>query len=996
MKGFVYVGIGIIIVILIVGWIWFRPFLKKILSKYREHFSVTNVEDPVFLFRLLFDVAEYNGNPQLNYNVPYKDSITSKEERDLFIQQITSEGVSFTSRIIQVQISASLDKEHISELKNTGLTTIICDRDHYCLPGSNVTIKGLGELDGYYKNGVSVMKYSNEKQDISNRVDVIYNREQGTRAAESGSEQGTETKGSSLGFLHTFQLLKDSSQMQSIQTGVYKGYIESISPEATTEVKHKIYKDMPYNEWLACVLTAMYYLYGGNYGTSTSGYVLNLYGKVVEEWSQLSINTTYSVKCLTHNGYRFEPMQGLVVNNFRYLNRSKGQDKLLSIFNKFWTNDPYDIDSLFDKFFKPYIVDDYDLIGTPDVYGPVTSLNIIPILNYLKKGSVKNLYWGLKGTGQQTLEQQSVSKTLNMFNVEQKSIVGGTELTARLFDWINPYDYKNIKEGRTHPDPHTWIILGGKNTEDGRDRKLSYMDLYCGIVDEKFTNGRKVGYIYLSSFLFIKQIALNCANLFSGELPSGYEQYKGNEFIKAQYAIMKVLSPMMRYLVTEENCDSIIIDNRGNEGEDYLSCLSSFFGGERFGDRLYQVKNDTGFSFPLPILIDDMKEAFEKIHVKLAETLGGCVFKGTESKKKKVVILNSYGTRSILPVFFIGDRGDGYLGENTYATLIGNKTIGTISKSSIGAIDIPTISSKIKSTLEYSFVSGPIRILSADKGPLFNKTVYSDGFWNQVYGSAPIPKSLQGISGGSALRNDMSLLYYSLGIIEPPSDLFIKYDSYVNPSRNDSLTWKDPWLEQSIREAISEVVKLDIESLYPFFQFKRSENVNLISDSSFILESGQSLFTTKSWDAKFFNLQINFIIENGLIQFNPRGADDKGNTLIPLGDKLENVFLGFFDMNGDIRYGVGISSALYTTGLYAMGFLIGKNIRQFNTKITFPCSVSILIQENSQIYFTVNGYHMYQGNAISDENTTLQIGATFSHNIKDKKSVIVVKEFSLQ
>ena len=419
MKGFVCVGIGIIIVILIVGWIWFRPFLKKILSKYREHFSVTNVEDPVFLFRLLFDVAEYNGNPQLNYNVPYKDSITSKEERDLFIQQITSEGVSFTSRIIQVQISASLDKEHISELKNTGLTTIICDRDHYCLPGSNVTIKGLGELDGYYKNGVSVMKYSNEKQDISNRVDVIYNREQGTRAAESGSEQGTraaesgseqgtraaesgseqgtraaesgseqgtETKGSSLGFLHTFQLLKDSSQMQSIQTGVYKGYIESISPEATTEVKHKIYKDMPYNEWLACVLTAMYYLYGGNYGMSTSGYVSNLYGKVVEEWSQLNTNTSYSVKCLTHNGYRFEPMQGLVVNNFRYSNRSKGQEKLLSIFNKFWTNDPYDIDSLFDKFFKPYIVDDYDLIGTPDVYGPVTSLNIIPILNYLKKG----------------------------------------------------------------------------------------------------------------------------------------------------------------------------------------------------------------------------------------------------------------------------------------------------------------------------------------------------------------------------------------------------------------------------------------------------------------------------------------------------------------------------------------------------------------------------------------------------------------------------------
>lgn len=983
MKGIVC--IGIVIVVLVVGWIWFRPFLKKIWSKYREHFSVTNAEDPVFLFRLLFDVAEYNANPQLNYNIPYKDSITSKEDRDLFIDQITSEGVVFTSRILQVQTSASLSKDHISGVKTTGLTTIICDRDHYCLPGSNITIKGVGELDGYYKNGVSLIKYSNEKRDISNRVDAIYN-----------SENGGETKGSSLGFLHTFQLIKDSSHIQSVQTGVYKGYIESISPEATTEVRHKIYRNMPYNEWLGCVLSAMFYLYGANYGMSIFGYASDLYGRVVEDWTQLVVNSSYSSKCLTRNGSKFEPMQGLVSNNFRYMNRSKVEEKIKSIFYKFWTNDPYDIDGVFDKFFKPYISDDYDLIGIPDTYGPTTSLNIIPVLNYLKPGSVKNLYWGLKGTGQQTLEQQGICRVLNMFNVEQKSIVGGTELTAQLVDWVNPYDYEKVKQGRIYPDPQTWIILGGKNTEDGRDRKSSYMDVYCGIVNDQFTNGKKVGYMYISSFSFVKQIALNCANLFSGELPSEYEKYKTNEFVKAQYALMKVLYPMMRYLVSEENCDSIIIDNRGNEGGEYSSSLSSFFGGERMGTQLYQVKNDTGFSFPLSILGDGMKEAFEKIHVKLAETLGGCVFKGTESNNKKVVILNSYGTQARLPIFFIGDRGDGHIGENTYVTLIGNKTIGSISKTLIGGINIPTESSKIKYSLEYSFISGPVQFFSVDKGPLFNKTVYSDGYWNQVYGTAPIPKSLQGISGGSALRNDMSLLYYSLGIIEPPSDLFMKHNSYTTPSTNDPLSWKDPWLEQSIREATSEVIKLDTEMLYPSFQFERPDNVNVISNSSFILESGQSLFTTNTWDPKLFNLQVNFIIENGVIQFNPRGADDRGNTLIPLGDKSENVFLGFFNEKGEPMYGVGISSELYTDGVYAIGFFVGKIIKQFNTKITFPCSISILAQENSQIYFTVNGYHMYQGNANPDENATLKIGAKCSHNVKDKKSVVVVKEFSFQ
>jgi hypothetical protein len=170
----------------------------------------------------------------------------------------------------------------------------------------------------------------------------------------------------------------------------------------------------------------------------------------------------------------------------------------------------------------------------------------------------------------------------------------------------------------------------------------------------------------------------------------------------------------------------------------------------------------------------------------------------------------------------------------------------------------------------------------------------------------------------------------------------------------------------------------------------------VIDQSSFIIESGQTILTRSLWEPSQYNLQINFIIDSGLLQFDPRGADDRGNTLIPLGDKSESIFIGFFNEQTQPQYGITISSESYTDGVYAIGFFVGKVIRQFNTLISFPLSVSILVQENSQIYFTVNGYHMYQGNANRVEDGGLKIGARVSNNLKDKKSVIVVKEFSFQ
>ena len=117
------------------------------------------------MFNWFFDICETSYNPQLNNNAPYIYAIMDKPTRTAFINNIKTEGVIFTTPIVQVQISA------INMNKSTELTTIICDDAHYCVPGSNVTITGLlDSINGEYKNGVSLWYSANDKKDNINII----------------------------------------------------------------------------------------------------------------------------------------------------------------------------------------------------------------------------------------------------------------------------------------------------------------------------------------------------------------------------------------------------------------------------------------------------------------------------------------------------------------------------------------------------------------------------------------------------------------------------------------------------------------------------------------------------------------------------------------------------------------------------------------------------------------------------------------------------------
>jgi hypothetical protein len=979
-------GISILILILSI-YLYF-----KLVPSFIESFSIKNIEDPVYLFNLLFDIMETSTNPHLNHNIPFKYAITNQTDRKKFLEQITSDGVSFTSPIIAVHTTVTLPSDHISGKKNTGLTTFICAKDHYCLPGSNVEISGIEGLNGTYSNGVSLWSNTNEKPDSNNRIDVSYS--------------DNNPKGSGLGILHSFNLIHDSSNMPSIKDGIYKGYLQNISSNATVTVTHKINSNTPYNEWIAAVLCTIDYLYGTSFNTGINVYWDTVYGRVISDWNQLVIYASTKLTFLTKGQENIDPST-LLVSNYRTYYMSKGFSTLLSIKNTGWINDPYFATSIFDSYFTSYINTYYDQKNIPDVFGPSPSTNIIPALNYLKPSTIKNIYWGLDGTGEKTLEQDEISRSLNMYNVSQKSIVGGTHIVSKLFDWINPYQYKKVQQSLSTPDPQTWCLLGSTNTFDGRDRKNSYLNYYCGLINPEITSGKSIGYIYFNDFKMINNIALKGIEYLCPPIPESLSHFIENnsssgfnKWFKISYTIMSILAPMMKYLVTDLNCDSIIYDVRGFNKGIFTECLSAFFGDDRYNNEGYQIEIDNGFSFPLKDDTEGLNDYSKMIWASMANSFKGASFRGSPDSKKKVVLLSNYLAKTNLHLHFVGNNGDFNIGSNTYSSIIGSKNIGLIGVSQKQVFNRSTTSSNIKENIEFQVETGlksySISLHSVPNGPLFKQPSYAEGFWNTVSHSSTTPNDLKALSGGPSLRNDFSILYYSLGLISHPNDYFIKHNNYISPSPKNPLSWKDAWLEQAIREALSPISITDISSYYRPLLLKSTNPSHILSNQSFIISNGENVISEHSWDIYQFNIQFAFNIESGSINFDPTGTNDNKASLVPA-IKSEYLYIGMLDKNNKPVYGVGITSDLFIKDLYAIVFVVGKVITKYNTKITFPSKISILIQGGSQIYFNINGFHMYQGNINKDaDNQHLFFGSTFTNTLKSSPSSVLINNIIFQ
>jgi hypothetical protein len=938
------------LVIILVCYMVYRYFFASSLlpKKWVEPFNKQQLEDPVFLFDWMIDLLETNASPQLNYNAPYIYAEMDQTKRKQFIEDIKNKGITFQTPIVNVRCSAVLNPTIYNGLTSTGLTTISCNQDHNCICGANVTIVGIPGLEGFYPNGVSLWNNSNEKSQSIDRVDA----------------DSSTGKGSAFETLHSFLLIKDSSQLPQIKDGVNKGYISSIPTNAYVKVEYRIDSSMKFNEWWSALVATMNYLYGTTYHAKLKGYTTDVYGTMVSNWISLSSNSTATyIKRMKHTTLT-DPTTYVITNGLRSTRYNTIIETLFLLFKRGNINDPYNAVPLFDSFFRPTIDLSYDSVGVPDVYGPTESCHIIPILHYLIPGSVKNIYWGLDGTGTKTKDQLDATSYLNLFNISDKSVVGGTVLVGKLFDWINPYDKESVKKGLLYPNPQTWVLMGSKDIREGRDRKNCYLKYYCGIIKPEYSNGRKLGYIFFEDFSYYSTVANGMANIFSPPPPPSL-QHIWSKWFQADFALMSILSSMMHYLVSEQQCDHIIYDNRTNKGGLRSESFASFFGTQRWNWSGYQVRIDSGYSPLLKTTTDQIDQYYEQLWCNMADTFEGCSFKGTKETPKKVIILNNYSASSEgenISTHFFGDRGDHYLGSYTYSRFVGAKSIGCINSGNNQSINTPTLSSRINTNIEFSLETGfpgtAVALYSVPDGPRFRKSWFSDGFWNQMdLLPSATPEDLKGKAGGNSLRNDMSLLYYAFGILPAPQGYFLQHTNYKPPVTNDPTTWKDPWLEQAIREAISQDITLpSIDHIYPPFQLS-SKNAVILNNESFVLQSGQRIYSTSTWDITQFNIQINFQLKSGSLNFDSSQADDNRKPLNPtLG--FEQIIIGFFSSNNKPLYCIAVSASSFITDFYTTSFILPNISRTYTTNTSFPSDFSILLQSGSICYFTMNGFSM--------------------------------------
>jgi hypothetical protein len=943
----------------------------------RELFTIQNIENPYFMFKWFIDLCELNGNTQLNMNVPYIYAIMNKDQRDEYVTQIVSKkGVVFNTPIVDVQCSAVLPPNDESGLKTTGLTTIICAHEHHCLPGSNVEIRGLPGLNGRYVNGVSLWNNANEKKESKNRVDVDYS---------------PNTIGSSVGLIHSLNLIKDSSQLDQIRKGVRKGYLKEIPPEASISVTHRIYDSMPFNEWWSCLVSSISYLYGNVIHTTFGAYFTDVYGTIVSKWDTLTAYSDTEYWFLIRNPFAFDPSALCVSNARRRRDIKSSIIALMSLSRRGWINDPYHVSYLFESFFKASIQPTYNLINVPDIYGPYPHSNIIPALNYLEKGTVKNIYWGLDGQGAKTREQNQILRSLNLFNVSEKSVVGGTYLVSKLFDFINPFNSSELEKGKNYPDPKTWVLCGSTDTDMGSDRKNNYLKYYCGLVRQDISKGKRIGYFYIGDFDLYQTVCNGSSNYFSPPAPSTYKG-EWNRWMQAGYSLMTIYGSMMKYLVGELKCESIIYDNRSNRGGLWSECLAAFFGNDRFNYTRYRVRSDTGYS---PLIRDDMDGFdvfFNKIHTSLASTLGDCVFQGSTENPKKMIILNNYcsvseGEMSI--IHYYGDNADSHLGSNTYSVQVGSKTIGCVYNGVTQSYTTPYISSKIKMGITFSIEGGyGVCLSNVPRGPLYLKSSYAEGFWNGMSISSDIPDELKGLSGGTALRDDMSIVYYALGILPAPDHYFITFSGYLPPSVSDPLTWKDTWLEQSIREACSDILHIvDITEWYSDFHLTSSQPRTLLSSDSFIIRSGEYVESTSFWDVLQFNIQLSFAIRSGRLYFDPHASNGEGVALVP-GTGFDRFLIGLFDENNNIQYGCIIGSSTFVDYRYPIGFVTSGRVssRIYRTSLSFPSEIKILIMGGNLVYYEKDGYNMSQIHIDKSHPTRLKFRAQIETDYPDRST----------
>jgi hypothetical protein len=311
------------------------------------------------------------------------------------------------------------------------------------------------------------------------------------------------------------------------------------------------------------------------------------------------------------------------------------------------------------------------------------------------------------------------------------------------------------------------FIIGDIGVIPPEYQKLN-SNVFFGYVNQSRTKENRVGYIYFPDFGFY-------SNSFgTPENPN--------------YYVYILIGTIMNYLITTYKIQDIIFDIRGNNGGSLTLCytVACSVGGKRnyFNQSIDPNRNPCNpklYRTDYPY-IDP--EEMEKV-------IPNSVLHGTLQRTANIIIIDDINAASggdVFPNQFIGDKGDGDLGNYTKSFIVGNID-GRLS----GAVDTPRftpVKTPNEAAIHYkSETYGEYAI------PPFS--FQNDTFFSFLY--ANTKKSIsyfQKETNPSVLiPHDFSVVYSDIGYLPPT----IKYLNNVQPNKNDPSTWQDSYFENAIR-----------------------------------------------------------------------------------------------------------------------------------------------------------------------------------------------------
>jgi hypothetical protein len=317
--------------------------------------------------------------------------------------------------------------------------------------------------------------------------------------------------------------------------------------------------------------------------------------------------------------------------------------------------------------------------------------------------------------------------------------------------------------------------------------------VFFGFINQSRTKENRVGYIYFPDFSFYNYLSGTAEN--------------------PNYYLYLLIGTITNYLITTYKIQDIIFDVRGNGGGNpsLAYTVACSVGGKR--NYLNSSIDPNGNPCNPDLYIADYPYIDPK---EMEKVIPNSVLTGTQKRTANVIIvddINSASAGDIFPNQFIGDKGNGELGNYTKAYIVGNidgRLSGGVNTQRFTPVKTPD-----QAAIHYtSDIYGEYAI------PPFS-------FQQDFILSFLYPNTEKSISYFQKETNpvvliphDFSVTYSDMGYLPPT----ICYLNNVKPNKNDPSTWQDSYLENAIR--VIRKCKPAIPKAYKYIQIGNDKPIS--------------------------------------------------------------------------------------------------------------------------------------------------------------------------